>query len=282
MPHTSCTPAATTPPPQPNPAARNQPPATPNPPTNPPTPPPTPTRLAATWTQGYQPPTGVRWGDTARVSVSTRDRHQHRWWRRFLLAAGLAIAALVVGLVGAAPASAATLPDLETRVGASTPAMAYIVGVHESVSAGQRWCHAPPQAQTTAGCCVAANSVRLGATYERLYEGGGGVLAQVDEAGILNLAIERGVATPSGGAMFNEAMSAVGPVNGIRGTWTTSMPSNLDAFNANIRAGMSVQDAARSTFTGTMAGRSGFTTVSVEQLTGSPGAYTNVKVVFGR
>ena len=70
-------------------------------------------------------------------------------------------------------------------------------------------------------------------------------------------------------------------MNGIRGIWT-AMPSNLDAFNANIRARMSVTDAARSTFTGTMAGRSGFSSVTVEQLTGSPGAYTNVKVVFGR
>jgi hypothetical protein len=60
------------------------------------------------------------------------------------------------------------------------------------------------------------------------------------------------------------------------------MPSNLDAFNANVRAGMSVEQAARSTFTGTMAGRAGSTNVTVEQLTGSPGAYTNVKVVFGK
>ena len=129
---------------------------------------------------------------------------------------------------------------------------------------------------------VAAKTVRPGATFERMYEGGGGVLAQVDEAVILNLAIERGPASPAGGAMFNEALSSVGPVNGIRGTWTTAMPSNLDAFNANIRAGMSVTDAARSTFTCTMAGRSGFSSVTVEQLTGSPGAYTNVKEVFGR
>lgn len=129
---------------------------------------------------------------------------------------------------------------------------------------------------------VAAKTVRPGATFERMYEGGGGVLAQVDEAVILNLAIERGPASPAGGAMFNEALSSVGPVNGIRRTWTTAMPSNLDAFNANIRAGMSVTDAARSTFTCTMAGRSGFSSVTVEQLTGSPGAYTNVKEVFGR
>ena len=114
-----------------------------------------------------------------------------------------------------------------------------------------------------------------------MYDGGGGVIAQVDDAGVLNLAIEAGAGTPQGGQMFNRALSEVGRVNGIRGTWNPSMPSNLDAFNANIRAGMSAKEAARATFTGTMAGRAGFTNVAVEQLSGTPGAYTNVKVVFG-
>ena len=127
----------------------------------------------------------------------------------------------------------------------------------------------------------ATEAVRPGASFSQLYDGGGGVIAQVDDAGVLNLAIEAGPATPRGGQMFNQALSEVGPVNGIRGTWNPSMPSNLDAFNANIRAGMSAEEAARATFTGTMAGRAGFTNLTIEQLTGTPGAYTNVKVVFG-
>ena len=76
------------------------------------------------------------------------------WWRLLLAAA---VAALV-GLLGATTASAATVPNLETRVGASTPVAAYVVGTHECISAGQRWGNAPPQADVTAGSCVAAKS----------------------------------------------------------------------------------------------------------------------------
>jgi hypothetical protein len=143
--------------------------------------------------------------------------------------------------------------------------------------------YARPPTFTTFAPTVATNTPepRPGASYSKMYDGGGGVIAEVDGNGVLNLAIEAAPGSPRGGAMFNDALSQVGPVNGIRGTWNPSMPSNLDAFNANIRAGMSVEQAARATFTGTMAGRSGFTSVTVEQLTGSPGAYTNVKVVFG-
>jgi len=76
------------------------------------------------------------------------------WWR--LLVA--ATAALVVSLLGVASASAATLSTLETRVRASTPAVLHVVGVHESVSAGQRLEKAPPQAETVVGCGVATKS----------------------------------------------------------------------------------------------------------------------------
>lgn len=84
------------------------------------------------------------------------------WWRFFLAAA----VAVLVGLLGAGSASAATLPELGNRVGASTPAVAHVVGIHECISAGQRWGHAPPQAETVAGFCVAAKSApRLGAPF---------------------------------------------------------------------------------------------------------------------
>ena len=80
------------------------------------------------------------------------------WWRLLLAA----IAAALVGLLSAGTASAATLPEVETRVGASTPVAVHVIGVHESISAGQRWDKAPPQTQTTAGSCVAANSGMAG------------------------------------------------------------------------------------------------------------------------
>ena len=69
-----------------------------------------------------------------------------------------ALAAALIGLLGAGTASAATAPAAETRVGASTPATSNVVGVHESVSAGQRWGHAPPQAETVVATGVAAKT----------------------------------------------------------------------------------------------------------------------------
>ena len=80
--------------------------------------------------------------------------HPDRW--RVILAALVAVLAL---LVGAAAASAATVPVAQTRVGAFTPAVVTTVGVHRSISAGQRWGHAPPQAETVVATGVAAKLV---------------------------------------------------------------------------------------------------------------------------
>lgn len=90
------------------------------------------------------------------MSPAPRPALRERW--RVLLAA---MAAVLVGLLGAGTASAATLPGLETRVGASNPVTAYVVGVHESVSAGQRWGHAPPTAQIVSATGVAAKTASL-------------------------------------------------------------------------------------------------------------------------
>lgn len=87
------------------------------------------------------------------MSPAPRPALRERW--RVLLAA---MAAVLVGLLGAGTASAATLPGLETRVGASNPVTAYVVGVHETVSAGQRWGHAPPTAQIASATGVAAKA----------------------------------------------------------------------------------------------------------------------------
>ena len=76
------------------------------------------------------------------------------WWRLLLAA----LAAVLVGLLGAGSASATTLPGLETRVGTSPVVAQVTVGVHECITAGQRWAKAPPQAETVAGSCVAANA----------------------------------------------------------------------------------------------------------------------------
>ncbi len=62
-------------------------------------------------------------------------------------------------LLGAGTASATTPIVAETRVGASTVATVVVVGPHECITAGQRWGHAPPRAETVVAAGVAANSV---------------------------------------------------------------------------------------------------------------------------
>lgn len=87
--------------------------------------------------------------------TSRRPTARTGWWRLLLAA----LAAAVVTLLGTGTASAATLPNLETRVGVSNLATAYTIGVHESVSAGQRWGNGPPRAVSVVGRGVAANGV---------------------------------------------------------------------------------------------------------------------------
>lgn len=98
------------------------------------------------------------------------------WWRVLLAA----LAAALVGLLGAGTASATTLPAAETRVGASTPATVHVVGVHESITAGQRWGNAPPQAVSASATGVAANG---GVTRVFRVEGPGNARLGIDGAG---------------------------------------------------------------------------------------------------
>ncbi|MFI0467100.1 RHS repeat-associated core domain-containing protein [Saccharopolyspora sp. 5N102] len=113
-----------------------------------------------------------------------------------------------------------------------------------------------------------------------------GVIATIDEDGIVEMAIEKGPNTPSGGQMFKDVFEHFGPenVNGFNAKWVTAMPSNLNSFNDNINAGMSMSDSARGTFTGHMLSKYGITEATVDpgSLKGEPGKYTNVEVQFRR
>jgi RHS repeat-associated protein len=121
--------------------------------------------------------------------------------------------------------------------------------------------------------------------FSRVYPGGGGVLAILDN-GTLTMAIEKGAGSPPGGQMFDEVMQHFGPENvtSFAAKWVPAMPTNLDAFNANLRAGMSYEDAAAKTFTGHMVGKYGLTDVdpNVAKLQGEFGHYTNAEPVFSR
>lgn len=96
-------------------------------------------------------PAGTTYNRDTDPVINRQPTPRPRCWRLLLAA----VAAALVTLFGATTASAATLPNLETRVGASTPTVVYVVGVHESITAGQRWCNAPPRADSVVATGVA-------------------------------------------------------------------------------------------------------------------------------
>jgi hypothetical protein len=104
---------------------------------------------------------------------------------------------------------------------------------------------------------------RYGAAYnERSY----GLLADLDEDGILHLYIKKGPNTPSGSAMFNEALEQFGSnVKGVQGYWIGGgdLADNFNSFKAAVSAGLSPEAAAFQTFTGKMAQRAGFLTSTI-------------------
>jgi len=109
---------------------------------------------------------------------------------------------------------------------------------------------------------------------------GQGLMAHLDNDGVLNLYIVAGEGTPRGGAMFHEAMQAFGTnVKAVRGTWIGGggLSSNFDSFKSALAAGKPPEEAAFSTFTGTMAKRYGFTKATI--VTNNP---DKVEVEFTR
>ncbi|WP_257980834.1 putative T7SS-secreted protein [Streptomyces sp. CB02959] len=127
-------------------------------------------------------------------------------------------------------------------------------------------------------------------SYIEAPKGGGGIIADLNDDGIMSLVIERGPNTPRGSEMFNNAMDHFGDkVRGVKGYWQNggTLRDNLDSFNRAARAGVpgdfsALEQAARETFTGKMAGRRGFTEVEFVELRGMHGNYSHVGVVFRR
>jgi hypothetical protein len=102
----------------------------------------------------------------------------------------------------------------------------------------------------------------------------------------MTMAIQAEEGSVKGGQMFRDAMEGLGPENvrSFQAKWVRAMPSNLDAFNANLRAGMSYEEAATNTFTGHMLAKYGLTEVTVDPgaLVGEFGNYTNAEPIFSR
>lgn len=97
------------------------------------------------------------------------------------------------------------------------------------------------------------------------------------------MAIEVGPETPSGTEMFKEAWAVLGEgqnLDGIRGSWGTSMPDNLESFNAGLQNFLSPEDAALGTWTGRMAQSVGFKTATIEATRGPLGENIWAQVLF--
>ena len=109
-----------------------------------------------------------------------------------------------------------------------------------------------------------------GELYSNHVSGKYGLVADLDEEGLLNLYIKakEGI-TPRGSEMFKEAMEQFGPnVKGVRGTWIGGgeLADNFDSFKAALtKPGATPEQAAFETFTGKMAQRAGFTSAKVVQ-----------------
>ena len=129
------------------------------------------------------------------MTTPTRDAHPRRWVPAFLAA----VLAVVLGVLGAGPASAATATAAQNGVGAFSSAAQVVVGASAGVVAGQRLGNSPVLPQIVVATGVAANTA-----------GGAGPVAQ-GAAGV-----ERTVADleAAGGRVIGREISA--DVNGVR------------------------------------------------------------------
>jgi len=109
-----------------------------------------------------------------------------------------------------------------------------------------------------------------------------GIYAALNNHGMIEFVIEAGPqASPRGHVLFEAMINHFGTnAQGIVGSW--SYGCNLARFNQLTAQGMSLEQAAAATWTGTQAARHGFTTGNVVTAQGLPGAYTRVLAVFTR
>ncbi|WP_157163330.1 DUF6782 family putative metallopeptidase [Nocardia aobensis] len=118
-----------------------------------------------------------------------------------------------------------------------------------------------------------------------------GIKGWVTESGVLHVEVRVGPDTPSGREMFRDLMNELGDrVEAIQAEWFDggALTDNLDSFNAGVQEGLTPQEAARRTFTGTLAEELGYTEVTFGDpdlpgdsgLEGRLGENTGVTVLF--
>ncbi|MFF3323559.1 ricin-type beta-trefoil lectin domain protein [Streptomyces sp. NPDC002889] len=133
---------------------------------------------------------------------------------------------------------------------------------------------------------ISATSSAKCPDYVEVAPSGFGMVAGINDAGLVSMAVKKGPGTRSGGEMFNSAIAHFGDkVKGVKAYWQNGgdLSDNLNDFNKAVRSGeyASLEEAAlRGTFTGHMSAKHGFTKVEIIELRGMPGEYTEVGVIF--
>ncbi len=116
---------------------------------------------------------------------------------------------------------------------------------------------------------------------------GQGIMASIDDEGVLSFVIQAGERCPIRGTeMFDLMMRAFGDrVRAILGVWRKGfqgLPStNIDKVNELTASGLGLEESVRHAWTATRAARWGFTKITiVNSPEGNPGHYTKVDVLF--
>lgn len=116
---------------------------------------------------------------------------------------------------------------------------------------------------------------------------GKGILANLDEVGVVTFAIQAGEGSSVRGTeMFNRMMQHFGAnVRAIQGVWLKSLTgqksTNIDKVNELTSAGMTIEEAITHTWTVTRARKWGFDKVRLlGQPEGVQGSFTKINVVI--
>ncbi len=120
-----------------------------------------------------------------------------------------------------------------------------------------------------------------------LSDGKSGIKAVIDSSGHMSLVVKKKIELEDvkgiGGKFFTSAMDHFGGrVKAVDGAWFANgdMADNINKFNELLKKGLSMDDAARGTFTGRMSGKYGFTKVEFLGTEGPFAEYTKVFVRF--
>jgi RHS repeat-associated protein len=134
-------------------------------------------------------------------------------------------------------------------------------------------------APTTGSAVGAAPRTGSRAPFEIRDPGGAILIAEMRQSGLIELGVSAPAATPvRGSSLFERMMAHFGFE--ARGILSTAIDDNLRTINELTGQGMSLDRAINHTWTARMAAEYGFMRVRLIAFSGTPGAYTGVRVAY--